>query len=636
MPFDGPSGYRVALEQIARAWEPRRPLGTSAWSDRYRRLSGRSAKEPGRWQTSRIPFLRAIMDAMDWSHPAPVIVFVGSSQIAKSECMLNKIGQIMHQDPAPILVLFPNEKQGGDWRVVRLDPMLDETPELRAIIPTGRRMAAGNTQKRLTFPGGVLFTGSSGVAADLAQKSVRYVMIDELDRWPELLEGEGDPVELAMTRTAAFEPRCKTYISSTPTTDETSLVWPWWLKSTMDRYHMPCPNCSHMQHLQFENLSWITNRPSTAVYECEECAKAIGEHCKTEMLRDGEWRAEHPERESMVKGFHANGLMTPIGLGRSWANHAAAWDRAHGSPGKIQVFYNTRRGEVVKSEKIKLDWEMVAGRREPYALRTIPPGVLLLTAFADVQGNRIEAGIIGWGRGERATVVDDVVFYGDPTREEIWRQLDGYFAGEIINSFGVPMRIAAAGVDSGAWQQEVLAFTRPRRARGIFATKGSSVRSRAPIGKPTFLDINWRGLQLKRGVEQYQLGVSVLKQTLYRRLQADAGEPNAPVPIGDRHIRFSTDLPDEYFRQLTAERFDEREGWKKVYDHNEKLDIFVGCMAMSMHHTIGIHRYRELDWQRLEQLYEPQDGAVPAKPATPAQPTMTRHGFPIVGATVRN
>ena len=88
------------------------------------------------------------------------------------------------------------------------------------------------------------------------------------------------------------------------------------------------------------------------------------------------------------------------------------------------MFYNTRRGEVVKSDKVKLEWEAVAKRREPYQLRTIPAGILQLSAGADIQGDRIEAGIVGWGRGERAAVIDYTTIYGDPTRPEVWQALE--------------------------------------------------------------------------------------------------------------------------------------------------------------------------------------------------------------------
>lgn len=633
MPFDGRDGYVVALRSIAQGIRPRWVLTVEKWAGQYRRLTEKGgAAEPGPWSNARIPQLAGVMAALDDAHPAPLVIFVGSLQIAKSEVGLNWIFRTIHQAPTGILAVFPNEKQARKWVRTRLNSGIAETPEIRTLVPLGRKVDSGNTLQEKHYPGGVLFTGSANIPSDLASISVPKVLIEEVDRWPAVLEGEGDPVELAKGRTAAFPGRVKVFMNSTPTTEEESRIWPAWLGSTMERYYLPCSHCDTMQFWSFDNLKWADGKPNQAMLQCEECATLIEERSKTELLAAGEWRSEHPEMEEIAKGFHLNGLYTPIGLGRTWADHARAWEQARGNPAKVQVFYNTRRGEVVKSDKVKLEWEAVAKRREPYALRTIPPGILQLSAFADVQGDRIEAGILGWGRGERAAVIDYTMFSGDPTRPEVWQELDDWHAKEMLNSFGVPMRIQCMGVDSGNWQHEVINFTRTRRARGIIATKGSNIRSKQPIGRPTLVDVNYRGVLQKRGAEQYQIGVSVMKTTLYARLAAD--EEALPT---DRHMRFSEDLPDEFFRQLCAEKFDPKDGWLKHYDRNEGLDVINGAMIVAMHQTMQIHRLREADWLRLEQLYEPKGERVKdVEPVLGEVPIRRGSGFLPISAKVKN
>lgn len=630
MPFDGPSGYASTLDALAKAWAPRRPLSTATWADKFRKLSGKSAAEPGQWRTLRIPFLRGVMDSLDFTHPAHTVVFVGSSQIAKSECGLNWLGKLIHYEPCPLLILFPNEKQGRKWMAIRFDPMVADTAELRALIPAGRRSDSGNTQTQKQFPGGVLFTGSGNIPSDLASISVRCLLLEEVDRLPLSIEEEGDPVELATARLAAFAARSKIFMNSTPTTEENSRIWPAWLSGTMDRYHMPCPHCGHFQHLRWEQLKW-GDKPANAIYVCEENGCVIEEHSKTEMLAAGEWRSEHPEREAEVKSFHANGLMTPLGLGRTWANHAAAWDRIQGSQGRLQVFYNTRLGEVHKGERQKLSWEAVYERREPYRLRTIPKGVLLLTSGTDVQNDRLETQIIGSSRGEVHTVIDYVVHYGDPTRSEVWAELDAYLAREFVSAGGVKMRLSCSMIDSGFLPTHVLNFTRERRARNIFASRGSSVATRQPIGKPSFPDIKGRSKPQfdQRGAQRYELGASMLKHWLYEQLRSDGGAPEKPVlPVG-RHLHFSDELQPDYFKGLVADVYDPKKGWQDRvnFHHNEQLDTFCMARAAAMHHSVAVHKLREPDWQRLEQLYEPT--GAPAKPVEPllgATPVPTRFG----------
>ena len=111
----------------------------------------------------------------------------------------------------------------------------------------------------------------------------------------------------------------------------------------------------------------------------------------------------------------------------------------------------------------------------------------------------------------------------------------------------------------------------------------------------------------KYGAERYEIGVSVLKHWLFERLRADSGTAEAPVLPADRHVRFSDELPDEHFKQLTAETFDPRKGWlaRANYHRNEALDTFVLARAAAMHHRVAIHRFRNTDWERLERMVQP-------------------------------
>lgn len=611
MPFDGADGYAAGLETLANIWAPKRPISISHWAAAHRVLTGKSAAEPGRWRNERIPFLAAIMDALDPRHPAPIVVLAKSSQVGGSECGLNWIGRTVHVAPGSFLALFPTDRVARKWVRTRLDSMIATTPAIRQLLPLGRRSSGGNTLSEKHYPGGVLYTGSANIPDDVASISVPYLLLEEVDRMPVTLEDEGDPIELAKRRVTTF-PRSKVFLNSTPTTAETSRIWPAWLSSTMDRYFVPCTHCGHFQFLRWAQIKWIDGRPQSAGYVCEECAGFSEERHKTEMLAAGVWRATHPERESEVKGFHVNGLYTPIGLGDSWARHAEAWERAKGSQARIQVFFNTRLGEVHKGERVRVEWEQVKARAEPYKLRTIPAGVFVLTSGTDVQADRLETQVLGHGRNEQITVVDYVVHYGDTTRPEVWKVLDDYLALEIENSCGIKMRLSCSMIDSGYLPDTVLGFTRTRKARGIFASRGSTNATRHAIGKPSFPDTKRRGkTDARLGVERYEIGVSVLKHWLFEQLRADAGTVDVPVAIADRHIRFSADLETEYYRQLTAETFDPKHGWidRANYHRNEALDTIVLGRAAAMHHSVSVHRMRAADFARLAELYEPEGKA---------------------------
>ncbi len=72
-------------DAIERAWRegltPDPLLTVSEWADKHRVLSSKAASEPGRWRTSRTPYLREIMDALSPMSPIERVVFMKGAQV---------------------------------------------------------------------------------------------------------------------------------------------------------------------------------------------------------------------------------------------------------------------------------------------------------------------------------------------------------------------------------------------------------------------------------------------------------------------------------------------------------------------------------------------------------------------------
>ncbi|MEO8134846.1 MAG: terminase gpA endonuclease subunit [Betaproteobacteria bacterium] len=629
--FDGPDGYRVFCDAAAAAVRPRIPLWPSEWAERRRTLSPKSSSEPTKWRNARVPYLVTIMDALDVRHPAWLIVFQKSSQVGASECGLNWVGQTVDEDPVPMGVLFPGEALGRRWMRKRFEPMCELAPTLRAKIPPGRRSDVGNTLTEKDFPDGNLTVLTANVAVSMASDAYGKLLLDEVDRFPKEIGEEGDPVETVLRRMATYVGRRKAFLNSSPTIESLSHISGWWQDSSKGRYFVPCPHCGTKQVLYWQNVVYTPAKPVVdARYRCAECAALIDEHHKTEMLAAGEWQHEHPERCADIIGFHINCLYTPIGLGDTWNDNATAYERAKRDPGKLKAFINTRLGETNKDPTERLDWEVIHTRREPFALRVIPRGVVLLTVGVDVQKDRVEVLTLGWRRPGRATTIDYRIIEGDPTRGEVWDALDEHLAREYVSAGGVKMRVSVTLVDSGYLQEYVLTFTRARQSRNVFASKGSNQYGHVAIGQASFVDVkktrSKRTRRDKHGAKQYQIGVSTLKEALYKRLQQDGGTDKAPILPEDRHYRFSDQLPEEWFRQLCAEVFDPHKmRWVKVYERNEVLDTMILAMAAALHHAVALDRMDDADWDRLEQMYEPAGRkTLPAPEQPQAKPQRPR------------
>ncbi|WP_375592191.1 phage terminase large subunit family protein [Chitiniphilus eburneus] len=609
---DGAATYRAAYYKGLR---PDPEVWVDQWADEFMRIPrDAGAAEPGPYRTERTPYAREPMRCLSPTHPAKRVVTMVASQLMKTQIALNWIGACMHMAPANILALLPSlslaKRVSG-----RIGKTIDATPVLKQRVAPPRSRDARNTMDTKEFSGGTLYVTTAGSAANLAELSARYIYGDEVDRWEASVNGEGDPVELAETRASTFGRHAKLYFSSSPTVKGASRIADLYADSDQRHYYVPCPHCDHMQTLEWEHLRW-DDEYHHAFYLCGECGKAIEEHHKSRMLAQGEWRA-HADGDGETVGFYLNGLYSPSGW-LSWLSMAKQFDKAkraqdRGDPEPMQVFYNTRLARVWDVAEGQAQASELQARAEDYRLGTIPAGVLVLTASVDTQHNRLELLIIGWGVGMERWVVDHQVIMGDPASDTTWAALEERLTATYAHPSGQVLGIAATAIDSGGHHtDEVYQFTRLRRWRNVLAVKGASKPNKPVIAqRASKVDVTWRGVTEKHGAELWIIGTDTAKDWLYNRYALVDG-PGA--------IHFSTDLPDEFYRQATAERkltryvkgFPRHEWVKPRAERNEALDLLVYNLAMAQY--LGLHRYRETDWQRL-QLRFAQQGLFEPPPA---------------------
>lgn len=609
---------------MAKGLEPKPRLSVSEWADKNRVLPQKGASEPGPWRTERTPFLKDIMDVLSKDNPTRRVVFMKSAQVGGTEAGNNWLGYIIDHAPAPTIVVQPTGQMVERWSKQRLAAMIEVTPALRARVASARTRDSGNTIEMKEFPGGVLVLASAESSSNLRSMPAKYVFCDEVDAYPEDVDGEGDPVSLAEARTKTF-PRRKMLLVSTPTVKGASRIEREWEASDQRRFHVPCPECGQMQPLLWGNLRWDDDL-TRVWYVCRECEYAIEEHHKPWMLAGGEWRASFPERE--VAGFHINALYTPLGLGDSWLDHVHNWQARQQDPALLKVFVNTVLGECWEDRSRQLRHHDLMTRAEPYELRTVPPGCLVLTAGIDVQDNRLAVLIVGWGRAETAWVLDWLEIPGDPSRPELWAELDKHLDLPLRNAFGVDLKIQVAAVDTGGhFTHEVYDYCRQRQHKRVIAIKGMSTAGKPILGKAAKQDVNRRGQTLKGGVMLWQVGPDTAKNSITARLAGDAEADEA-----NRRIHFAQDLPEEFYQQLTAEVFDPRRNrWVKLKNRrNEALDCFVYAYAAALHPAVRVNTKRDADWLHLEQMLQPAIPDLFAQMALPASEMATAEPRPAV------
>lgn len=424
-------------------------------------------------------------------------------------------------------------------------------------------------------------TERANSASGLASRPIRVVLLDEIDRFPHSAGTEGDPVSLAVQRSATFWNR-KIVTVSTPTVKGESRIEVEWLRSDQRRYHVPCPHCKHMQVLTWSGLQWEKDvddgeeihRPDTAAYACAECGTLIEEVAKYRMFAEGEWRQGNPE--GRFPGFHINALYSPW---VRWSELVEKWLEVQGDIEQLKAFINLQLGEPWEDRRAELKPEELAARAEEYPAE-VPDGVGVLTAAVDVQGDRLELIVRGWGVGEESWLIGHHRLHGDPGAPEVWQRLENLLVKTYTAESGAELRILACMVDSGHLAPTVFSFVRPREGRNVWAIKGRDGGVVEPLRRAA------RANRYK--VKPWSVGVHGFKDIMFRRLRIQRPGP------GFMHfcLPTATGTDAEYFAQFGGEiSVKERSGgrirrrWKQIRDRNEAIDLEVYALAAL--HALG-------------------------------------------------
>lgn len=594
---EGREGLRRAFQiGASRGFAPPPRLTVSQWADEFRFLSSRDSAEPGKWCTARAEYQRGIMDA--FSDPEiERIAVIAAAQTGKTQgLILNSLGFVIDQDPGPILVVQATRDDAEEFSKDRFtEGLITVTPVLRGKIRDDKRKGQQETLVHKTFPGGQLTIAWSNSPSRLSSRPIRYVFLDEIDKY-NVHPKQGDPIERAIKRTSTYWNR-KIAMVSTPTLRGMSPIESAYERSDRRRFHVPCPECGELGVIGFFpedaypdgggfHIAWPkdpdgTHHPELAYAVCHRCGAAIEAHKRDEMVMHGTWIAENPGGNTA--GFHLPEMYSPW---VSWAETAERFLKVKENVAELRTFYNEHlartweeKGEAEVKESALME------RVEEYPA-PVPAGACMLTAAVDVQPDRLEVGVHGWGPGEESWAIDYRKFFGDsskvvgiPGSPTVWEQLDQYLDTRFEHESGLRLSISCTLIDSaGHNTKAVYQFCKTRRLRRIFASIGrgnTPGQVRPIISNPT---------KLKNGCLLFTIGVDTVKESLYRRLLIEV-----PGPQYCHFPKKEATPPQydaEYFRQLTAEKlvsemrdFRPHNVWKKIRARNEALDVFVYAMA---------------------------------------------------------
>ena len=442
-------------EYIVEALEAMKPpddLSVSEWAERYRILDELSSKMTGPWKNTVTPYLKGIMDEFN-SWECDEVIFVKPTQVGGTEAIFNMLGYAIQQDPAPTMIVYPSDKLACTTCESRIMPMINACRSLRK-----KYDLKGSSQDELKFDNMRIRLTGANSPANLSSTPIRYLFLDEVDKYPTASKKEADPISLAKERTKSYSSNRKIYMCSTPTI-ETGQICQAKENADIERhYFVPCPHCGEMIELKFKQIRWPKksdmdipdlDRAEYARYVCQECGGEITDADKSIMLQRGRWQDVRKSTQfHRSVAFWMNTLYSPF---TRFADIAKEFINSKNDSEKLQNFTNSWLAEPWVDAKIRTDADMVMRHQTDLPMGLVPEWAKFLTAGIDVQENCLYWTIRAWGE----YITSQNVAHGQVMSfSDVSRIMDM----EIRNAKGEPFIVNLCFMDSGDRTDEVYDF----------------------------------------------------------------------------------------------------------------------------------------------------------------------------------
>ena len=390
--------YEVAdyQKEALRHLQPPENLTVSEWAEKYRMLDSKTSALPGPWRNDKTPYLKEIMDELN-NYDTEEIVFCKPAQIGGTEAMQNMLGYVIQQDPSPTMVVYPTDTLAESISKNRLEPMITASKPLRRLYKKNE-----SSKLEMQFDGMYLSLNGANSPSALASKAIKYLFLDEVDKYPGASKKEADPIRLARERTKTFTNQRKIYMTSTPTL-QGGHIWQAMLGADIEKhYFVPCPHCGEYIELKFSNLRFPSEegldnseRADMAVYVCQECGCGITDQDRDRIIRYGEWREVRRNAKSSKKvAFWINTLYSPF---VRFSEIVKEFLDSKDDPDLLQNFVNSWLAEPWEDTKLKTDADMVLERQTDLPELVVPEWARFLTGGVDIQENCLYWSIRAWG-----------------------------------------------------------------------------------------------------------------------------------------------------------------------------------------------------------------------------------------------
>ena len=429
---------------------PRRP-SLAAWMTRHLRPTD----GPGAGRRLALePWQRGFLQAVD-REQKPIVSLMAGSQIGKTLIALG-IGIRAAVDGQGVLMASSTEVSIRDL-ARRLDSTLEHAPTLAKRFPSPRSGpgARASWKDRRVDGGGWIGLAASGSASQLASRTVKIALADEVSRWPaRVRSGEGHPLALLRARLSDWGDAGLLLAISSPVhpADAIALMF---RDGDRRRMEYVCQGCDRRTPFGWEQVVG-RDRGEQPMIACLHCGTLHDERARRRMLRCGVWvpQKSEPTDEGSIS-FQLGRLDSArASLGATVAEfRRATRGSERGDPRALAAFRNLTLG--LPSESGGADLDRLYERRGASGQLAIEQ----VTAGVDVQNDRLVYVILGFtAQNAIVQVVHFGVALGDPRDDLVWDTL----AAE-LDTHRTPLPISVVSLDAGFLTSTVKAQCARRR-----------------------------------------------------------------------------------------------------------------------------------------------------------------------------
>lgn len=600
------SAVAVVAATLASIIAPPETLSPSAWAQKHLVVpDGPHAGEL--WDATLTPHLIEPLDMMAPDSGVNEMAVRKGAQTGFSMMMIAGTGHMIDQDPCRAMLVQPTTGALSDFVKEKLNPAIEATAPLAAKVKSQvSRAGDASTADVKRYAGGSLSLAIANSSKDLRSKTVKRVYLDEVDEYPDDLDGQGDPMAMITARQISFltSGDWLRVSVSTPTIKGQSRIDKMFHAGDQRYWTMPCPGCGTGFRFVFDRkqFKFKDTYPYDAYYVTPCCGSTIEGREKIAVYKRGAWVAEAP-RPGAYPSYHFDAMSSPF---VPWNEVAAEYVAADGDPAKLKTFENLYLGLPFDVRGDAPDHVRLMERRDGDLTRDhIPPMGLVLVGAADVQMNGIWYVIKAYGPDRQSWRVDAGYFAGstDDPYSGPFAKLEELRQRRWPDAFGSARPVDAFGVDSGYRSHVVYTWVRGKPA--TFALKGLDGWSKPAIGQPSPVDIDFNGRRIRNGAMVWGVGTWSLKGAFYADLRKEPRADGVGLAFPPGYCHFGGWMDEVYFRQITSEylasetfRGRERRIWKiRNGEENHLLDCEIYGAALADY--LGVSRMTPEDWTRL-------------------------------------